>query len=55
MEKDAERFADTEGWGFEDFKEADPHQPSVTDMRAQCLSCHTTQKANDYVYTMYRQ
>jgi len=55
MEKDAERFVDTEGWGFEDFKEADPQQPSVTDMRAQCLSCHSTQKANDYVYTMYRQ
>lgn len=55
MEKNSERFGETESWGFEDFKQADPHQRSVTDMRAQCLSCHATQKATDYVYTTYRQ
>ncbi len=55
MVKDSERFSETEGWGFEDFKQADPLQRSVTDMRAQCLSCHATQKATDYVYTTYRQ
>ena len=54
MEKDSERFSETEGWGFEDFREANPSQRSVTDMRAQCLSCHATQKATDYVYTSYR-
>jgi len=55
MEKDSERFADSEGWGFEDFKEANPLLRMVTDMRGQCLSCHATQKANDYVYTTYHQ
>jgi hypothetical protein len=55
MEKDAKRFSETEGWGFEDFKLADPRQRLVTDMRAQCLSCHATQDATDYVYTRYRQ
>ena len=55
MEKDPERFVDTEGWGFEDFREADPSQRSVTDMRVQCLSCHATQQATDFVYTTYRQ
>jgi hypothetical protein len=55
MEKDPERFADTEGWGFEDFKQGDPHQPLVTDMREQCLSCHESQRASDYVYSAYRR
>ena len=55
MEKDPDRFAATEGWGFEDFKQGDPRQPSVTDMRGQCLSCHESQKASDYVYSTYRQ
>lgn len=53
MEKDSGRFAATEGWGFEDFKEGDPLQPSVTDMREQCLSCHVTRSATDYVYSTY--
>ena len=55
MAKDSERFSETEGWGFEDFKQADPHQRSVTDMRGQCLSCHASQKATDYVYSRYRR
>ena len=55
MEKDSERFGDSEGWGFEDFKEANPQLRMVTDMRGQCLSCHATQKANDYVYTTYHR
>ena len=55
MEKDRERFPDTEGWGFEDFKEGDSHQRSVTDMRKQCLSCHETQSSSDYVYSRYRK
>jgi hypothetical protein len=55
MEKDPDRFAETEGWGFEDFLKGDPNQRLVTDMREQCLSCHKTQKAFDYVYSKYRK
>ena len=54
MEKDPDRFPDTEGWGFEDFRNGDPNQRSVTDMRGQCLSCHESQRASDYVYSRYR-
>jgi hypothetical protein len=54
MEKDPDRFPETEGWGFEDFKNGDSRQRLVTDMRQQCLSCHETQKASDYVYSIYR-
>jgi hypothetical protein len=55
MEKDPGRFAETEGWGFEDFLNGDPNQRLVNDMREQCLSCHKTQKASDYVYSKYRK
>jgi hypothetical protein len=43
MEKDPDRFGETAGWGFEDFKQGDPNQRLVTDMREQC------------VYSVYRQ
>jgi hypothetical protein len=55
MEKDPDRFAEIEGWGFEDFKNGDRTQRSVTDMREECLSCHETRKASDYVYASYRK
>ncbi|MHC4180456.1 MAG: cytochrome P460 family protein [Planctomycetota bacterium] len=53
MEKDTERFGDTEGWGFEDFVGADRVR-AVTDARAQCLSCHASQAASDFVYSTVR-
>lgn len=55
MEKDPDRYADTEGWGFEDFRGGDPLRPSVTDMREQCLSCHESQRASGFVYSVYRR
>ncbi|OVE79203.1 hypothetical protein BVY01_03135 [bacterium I07] len=54
MEKDPDRFPETEGWGFEDFKLGDPEQRMVTNMREQCLSCHKSEKASDFVYSKYR-
>jgi hypothetical protein len=55
MEKDPVRFADTKGWGFEDFKfEGEKYQPVVTDAKAQCMSCHQTQVASDFVFSKYR-
>jgi hypothetical protein len=56
MEKDSDRFGETEGWGFEDFKFIDGvPQRQVTDARKQCLSCHESQKTSDYVYTTYQK
>ena len=56
MEKDPDRFAETEGWGFEDFKFINGvPERQVTDASKQCLSCHESQKASDYVYTTYRK
>ena len=53
MEKDIDRFRDTEGWGFEDFVGADRVR-AVTNARAQCLSCHASQAASDFVYSTLR-
>ena len=54
MEKDPRRYTETEGWGFEDFKFVNGRpQRAVTDARKQCLSCHQTQEATDYVYSTY--
>lgn len=56
MEKDLDRFAETQGWGFEDFKfTEDGYQRQVTDAKAQCLSCHQSQMVTDYVYSKYRK
>ena len=56
MERDAVRFAATEGWGFEDFRfVGDTVERSVTDARTQCLSCHDEQQDSGYVYSKYRE
>ena len=53
MEKDATKYAATEGWGFARWRGADlkpygsgPHFDS------ECTGCHAPMRHNDYVYTM---
>lgn len=56
MEKDPNRFTETNGWGFEDFKfTEDGYQRMVTDAKTQCLSCHKSQATTDFVYSKYRK
>ena len=56
MEKDLGRFEKSEGWGFEDFKFIDDgYRRQVTDSQVQCLTCHKSQKTNDFVYSQYRK
>ena len=50
MVKNNKRYPETGGWGFENFKKADPDQRTVSNMKEQCFSCHESQKANDYVH-----
>jgi len=55
MEKDTNRFADTEGWGFEDFKiVGNTYERAVNNAREQCLSCHASQRSSDFVYSTYQ-
>jgi hypothetical protein len=54
MQKDARKFAETGGWGFEGFK-GDTRERVVTDAKTACFACHAGQKAQDYVFAAYRQ
>ena len=55
MHKDAARYADTGGWGFEGFAGGDPSKPVVgADAATACYDCHTAQAANDYVFSKTR-
>ncbi|MDZ7291594.1 MAG: cytochrome P460 family protein [candidate division KSB1 bacterium] len=54
MQKDSKKFAETGGWGFEAFK-GDTKERVVTDAKSACFACHAGQKAQDYVFSTYRQ
>lgn len=54
MRRDAQRFADTGGWGFEAFAGGDPEQPVVADPAAECFACHTSQEDHGYVFSRPR-
>ncbi|HEY0661225.1 MAG TPA: cytochrome P460 family protein [Lysobacter sp.] len=56
MLRDAKRFADTGGWGYEEFRNGDPGQPTLTaKARAGCHACHKSRMANGYVFSDWRQ
>ncbi|MDX1649150.1 MAG: cytochrome P460 family protein [Myxococcota bacterium] len=54
MRRDAERFPDTGGWGFEAFAEGDPQRPTVDDPASECFACHTSQADHGYVFSRPR-
>ena len=53
MVKDSKKYASTGGWGFQAWGGGDPDKPLVTDAAKQCFSCHTSQKAQDFVFSTY--
>jgi hypothetical protein len=54
MQKNSKKFAGTGGWGFEGFK-GDTKERVVTDARSACFDSHAGRKAQDYVFSTYRQ
>jgi hypothetical protein len=54
MHKDRQRFAATGGWGFEGFK-GDTRERAVSDAGAQCFACHESRKAQDFVFSAWRE
>lgn len=55
MHKDAVKYADTGGWGFEGFAGGDPAQPVVGDQAASaCFGCHQPLVERDYVFSTLR-
>jgi hypothetical protein len=53
MVKDSKKYASTGGWGFQAWLGGDPTKPIVTEPVKQCFACHTSQSANDYVFSTY--
>lgn len=55
MHKNAKRYANTGGWGFEGFK-ADTRDRAVGKNAATaCYECHTSQKDKGYVFSAWRK
>lgn len=50
MVKNSRKYAETDGWGFADFKDGKPGDEAL---HQSCFSCHAPAKAQDYVYTHY--
>ncbi len=57
MQRDARRFKDTGGWGFEGFAKGDPKQRAVGDQaKSACFGCHAEQAAKTgYVFSGWRE
>lgn len=56
MLKDARRFPNTGGWGFERFLgDSETDRPLTEEHRALCFSCHEKRKAQDFVFSMFRK
>jgi hypothetical protein len=54
MEKNAKKFYETGGWGFEGFK-GDTKERAITDPKNAYFNCHDAQKNADYVFSTYRK
>ena len=55
MHKDRARYAKTGGWGYEGFAGGDASKRAVAVAAATaCHACHQSQKANDYVFSRWR-
>jgi hypothetical protein len=55
MVKDAARYGETGGWGFEVFP-GDGSTPSLNaEGKATCFACHGKQKDHDSVFSQYRK
>ncbi len=56
MAKDARKWKDTGGWGFEGFKGDSKTERAVGKNAATaCYQCHTQQKDKDFVFSIYRK
>lgn len=54
MEYDADRFADTGGWGFEAFAGDSRTERVVDDGGVSCYECHQAVEEAGYVFSKYR-
>ena len=56
MHKDARKYKDTGGWGFEGFKGDSKTERAVGKNAAKaCFQCHAPQKNQDFVFSTFRK
>jgi cytochrome P460 len=56
MMKDSQRYAETGGWGYEEFAGDNKLDSALTTQaRTGCYNCHARQKSRDYVFSTFRQ
>ena len=56
MHKDARKYKDTGGWGFEGFKGDSKTERAVgKNAAAACFQCHTAQKNSGFVFSSFRK
>lgn len=54
MVRDARRWPDTGGWGFEAFKDDGRTRLVGSQAKEACFNCHTGEGARDFVFSRYR-
>jgi hypothetical protein len=55
MARDAKRYPETGGWGFEGFAGGDPAKPVVGKNAVKaCFECHASQRGNNYLFSSLR-
>lgn len=56
MIRNTEQYADTGGWGFEEFDKDSKTARKVNLVNAQaCFNCHKSQAASEFVFSKYRE
>lgn len=55
MQKDSKRFAQTGGWGFEEFMGDSKTERTLTNPTKECFQCHTTKQESGFVFSALRK
>lgn len=56
MAKDSKRFAETGGWGFEEFKgDSQSERVLTAEAKSGCYKCHAQKKDQGFVFSAFRQ
>jgi hypothetical protein len=56
MVKDSRRFADTGGWGFEEFRgDSQSERVLSPEAKAACYKCHAQRKEQGFVFSSFRK
>lgn len=55
MQRDANRFVDTDGWGYDSFVGDSSTEQFDQDVVTACYACHIPAKDSGFVYSSYRK